>query len=79
MNRFQNKNYNNKYFFKADEELAIFNDSKKDKRRNLIMLVIVYLIMTGMIIMDVISRFRSFRKYKETLTKDSKRNFYCLH
>lgn len=30
--------------------------------------------MTGMIIMDIISRFRSFRKYKDTLTKDSKRN-----
>lgn len=28
-----------------------------------------------MVIMDVISRFRSFRKYKDTLAKDSKRKF----
>lgn len=35
--------------------------------------------MTGMIIMDVISRFRSFRKYKDTLTKDSKRNIFFVY
>lgn len=64
------------FFSQADEELAIFNEQKKDKRRNLIMVLIVYSIMTGMIIMDVISRFRSFRKYKETLAKDKKRNVF---
>lgn len=42
------------------------------------MVIVVYSIMTGMIIMDVISRFRSFQKYKDTLTKDSKRNFKSI-
>lgn len=39
------------------------------------MVVVVYLSLTGMIILDVVSKFRSFRKYKESLAKDSKRKF----
>lgn len=46
----------------------------RDKRRNLIMVIVAYLIMTGMIIMDIISRLRGLRKLNDTLTKDRKRN-----
>lgn len=61
------------FYFQADDELAIFNEQRRDKKRNSIMILIVYVTMTGMIILDIISKYRSFAKYRESLDKESKR------
>lgn len=57
----------------ADEELAIFNEQRRDKKRNLIMVLIVFVTMTGMIALDIVSKYRSFARYKDMLTKEGKR------
>lgn len=53
--------------FQTDDELAVFNEQRKDKKRNLIMVVIVFLAMTGMIILDIVSKWRSARKHQRNL------------
>lgn len=53
----------------ADDELALFNEQMKDKKRNLFMLIIVYLAMTGMILLDAVSKYRSAQKGKEKKEK----------
>lgn len=40
----------------------------KDRRRNLFMVAMVFLTMTGMIALDVISKWRSARKFQEQKT-----------
>lgn len=64
--------------FQADDELAIFNEQRKDKRRNLFMVLTVFVTMTGMIVLDIISKHRSFAKYKDSLSKESKRKFIVM-
>lgn len=46
-------------FFQIDDELAMFNEQKNDKKRNIILVATVFLIMTGMLILDSISRWRN--------------------
>ncbi|XP_055298892.1 gustatory receptor for sugar taste 43a-like isoform X2 [Sitodiplosis mosellana] len=54
---------------KADDELTLFNDQWKDKKRNLIMVVLVFLSMTGMIVLDIISKWRSAKNLQIKMTK----------
>lgn len=63
-------------FFQADDELALFNDPGKDKKRNLIMVVVVFISMTGMIILDVVSRWRNSNKFRQDLIRSNKRKFF---
>lgn len=44
----------------------------KDKKRNLFMVAMVFLTMTGMIALDVISKWRSARKFQEQKSNGTK-------
>lgn len=43
----------------------MFNNDERDKKWNIFMIAIVFATMTGMIIMDFMSKWRSARHYKE--------------
>lgn len=64
-----------KQFFriKIDDELILFNDELKDKKRNLIMVVCVFLTMTAMIVLDFASKWRNSLMYKEKQILERKR------
>lgn len=63
----------------ADDELALFNEQLKDKKRNLIMLIVVFFSMTGMILLDIVSRHRSAANYIEKEGKKGKNsNIFTL-
>lgn len=54
----------------------MFNDEKKDKKKNLIMVIIVFLTMAGMIVLDVVSKWRNSVKYREWLKQENERKFF---
>lgn len=57
----------NRKLCEADKELELFNDQTRDRKRGIIMVSVVYITMTGMIILDIISRNRSTLKTKVAL------------
>lgn len=56
-----------KHFFriKIDDELILSNDELRDKKRNLIMVVCVFLTITAMIVLDFASKWRNSLMYKK--------------
>lgn len=48
----------------ADKELSLLNDEARDKKKGIILLLIVFSWMTVMIILDIVSRTRSITKMK---------------
>lgn len=50
----------------ADDELVMFNDQKKEKKRNIILVSVVLLTMTMMVILDCIGKWRSADKFRES-------------
>lgn len=57
----------NRKLGEADKELVLFNDHIRDRKRGIKMLAIVFISITGMIILDLISRSRSTNKMKAAL------------
>ena len=53
-------------WFQIDDELALFNEPKKDKKRNIILVATVFLIMTGMLILDAIAKWGTSKSLKES-------------
>ncbi|XP_055304137.1 gustatory receptor for sugar taste 43a-like [Sitodiplosis mosellana] len=53
---------------KIDDELSMFDDDmKKDKRRNFIMVAIVFVIMTVMLALDIVFKWRSAENFRAKL------------
>lgn len=57
----------NQKLSEADKELALFNDQIRDRKRGIMMLAVVFISVTGMIILDLCSRYRSTVKEKTSL------------
>lgn len=51
--------------FQVDDVLSMFNKQSKDKKRNIILVVSIFLAMTGMVILDVIAKIRNANIYKD--------------
>lgn len=66
----------NRKLCEADKELELFNDQIRDRKRGIIMVSVVYISMTGMIILDIISRNRSTLKTKVALEALNKGRHY---
>lgn len=54
----------NKKLSEADRELNLFNDKSRDRRRGIILLSVIFVSITGMIIMDAMAKSRIIRKTK---------------
>lgn len=54
----------NRKLCEVDKELSLLIDEARDKRRGIILMLIVFSWMTGMIILDIISRSRNMTKSK---------------
>lgn len=52
----------NRKLREVDKELSLLNDESKDKKRGIILIIAVFSWITGMIILDIISRTRHIRK-----------------
>lgn len=61
-------------FIQVDDELNMFKEQKSYKKRNTLMAVIVFTVMTLMIILDVISRWRTVTMLRDSLQQDDQRN-----
>lgn len=61
---FSNVREFNRKLCEADKELVLFNDQIRDRKRGIIMTLIVFITMTVMIILDFYSKYRSTLKIK---------------
>lgn len=57
----------------ADKELITYINKKRDRKQNILMIVAVFTTMTGMIIMDFVSKWRNAENWKRKLEKEGSR------
>lgn len=53
----------------------MYNNNKRDRKQNIIMIIVVFSTMTGMIIMDFVSKLRNANSFKRKLEADGKSEF----